>query len=424
MLARGAAGAACTRTGARPPHRGVEGRLGVAAGAYRHHRIRQRPAGAAVRRGQDRLRGNAGGGHSLQPAAAPAHHRQDRRRRRRAIEQRYRLRTARAGARHRRTAAGQWAGRRHAARTCPSAARVAPCAAGRQRTGRPEAHAFFLLGLPAQHLDRDPAGQQGAGRHRLPRHGAVRAPEHVGADPDGRRRRAVDRAAPLHDTKTRVPESGRRHLLPLGPAGDPRRGRQRRQHHLQDPLQRCGGHDRRATGRRADLTGASRPPTAPRRRADHRAGERRPRAARCGRAAARRAHRAPRPAGRRAARAARDGGLHGVAVRADLRCREAPPQEARRAARSRQAAVHQCRSVRRLRRLFGAVQLRQHRAAGNGAGPQAAHQPVVVQQGLFVPEGLLPFVRHRHRRQAQAQCRGSFEAGLRRPAGTGAGRAG
>ncbi|MCK7493653.1 MAG: hypothetical protein MZW92_21720, partial [Comamonadaceae bacterium] len=45
-------------------------------------------------------------------------------------------------------------------------------------------------------------------------------------------------------------EPRRRHLLPLRPAGDPRRGRRERQHHLQDPLQRRGGDDRRPAGRR------------------------------------------------------------------------------------------------------------------------------------------------------------------------------
>ena len=51
-----------------------------------------------------------------------------------------------------------------------------------------------------------------------------------------------------------------------GQPGDPRRGRRQGQHHLQDPLQRRGGDDRRPAGRRADLAG------------DHRAAGARPKA--------------------------------------------------------------------------------------------------------------------------------------------------
>jgi indolepyruvate ferredoxin oxidoreductase len=46
-------------------------------------------------------------------------------------------------------------------------------------------------------------------------------------------------------------ESGRRHLLPQRPAGDPPVHRRGREHHLQDPLQRRRGHDGRPAGRRA-----------------------------------------------------------------------------------------------------------------------------------------------------------------------------
>ena len=56
--------------------------------------------------------------------------------------------------------------------------------------------------------------------------------------------------------------------------------------------------------------------------------------------------------------------------------------------------------LRRLRRLLGAVELHFGRAAGNRDGPQAHHQPVDLQQGLFLPEGLLPVLRHHRRRQA------------------------
>ena len=56
-------------------------------------------------------------------------------------------------------------------------------------------------------------------------------------------------AAPFTETATRLPEYWRRHLLPLRPARDPRRGRRRGAHHVQDPGQRRGRHDRRPADR-------------------------------------------------------------------------------------------------------------------------------------------------------------------------------
>ncbi len=60
----------------------------------------------------------------------------------------------------------------------------------------------------------------------------------------------------------------------------------------------------------------------------------------------------------------------------------------------------QSRGLRRLRRLLGAVELHFGRAAGDRDGAQAHHQPVDLQQGLFLPQGLLPVLRHGRRRQA------------------------
>jgi hypothetical protein len=51
--------------------------------------------------------------------------------------------------------------------------------------------------------------------------------------------------APFTDDQARVRQPRRRHLFPLGPAGDPRGGRGQGQHHLQDPVQRRGRDDRR-----------------------------------------------------------------------------------------------------------------------------------------------------------------------------------
>ena len=72
-------------------------------------------------------------------------------------------------------------------------------AGGRRRRRQAAAHAVFLLGLPAQHLDQDPRGQPRHGRHRLPRHGAVGAePPHADDLAYGRRRRHLDRAGAVH----------------------------------------------------------------------------------------------------------------------------------------------------------------------------------------------------------------------------------
>ena len=87
-------------------------------------------------------------------------------------------------------------------------------------------------------------------------------------------------------------------------------------------------------------------------------------------------------------------------VRADLRRREAPPPQARPDGRSGAPRHDQSGRLRRLRRLLGAVELHLGRAAGDGDGAQAHHQPVVLQQGLFLPQGLLPVLRHHRRRQA------------------------
>ena len=51
--------------------------------------------------------------------------------------------------------------------------------------------------------------------------------------------------APFSNARARFPESRRRHLQSLRLSGDPRRDRRQHQHHLQDPVQRRGGDDRR-----------------------------------------------------------------------------------------------------------------------------------------------------------------------------------
>ena len=51
--------------------------------------------------------------------------------------------------------------------------------------------------------------------------------------------------------------------------------------------------------------------------------------------------------------------------------------------------------LRGLRRLRRAVELRRHRAGRDALRPQAPDRPVGLQQGLFLPQGLLPELRHR-----------------------------
>ena len=93
-------------------------------------------------------------------------------------------------------------------------------------------------------------------------------------------------------------------------------------------------------------------------------------------------------------------GRFGHRVRADLRGRKTPPPQARPDGGPGAPRHDQSGRLRRLRRLLGAVELHFGRAAGDRDGPQAHHQPVDLQQGLFLPEGLLPVLRHHRRRQA------------------------
>ena len=114
-------------------------------------------------------------------------------------------------------------------------------------------------------------------------------------------------------------------------------------------------------------------------------------------AAARRQPPPPRRDGRDAARVPRVQGRLGNPLRSALRDRAPPPAQARQMGRSGHPHVHPCRSLRRLRRLRKSLQLHGDRAAGDRIGPQAAHQPVELQQGFFLRRGLLPELRHRPR---------------------------
>ena len=108
----------------------------------------------------------------------------------------------------------------------------------------------------------------------------------------------------------------------------------------------------------------------------------------------------PRRARRGAARAARDPRPDRAGLRPDLRRREAPPPQARPLSRSAEARLHQRGGVRGLRRLLGEIELRLGQAARDRVRPQAHHRPVELQQGLLLPQGLLPELRHRPWRPA------------------------
>ena len=114
----------------------------------------------------------------------------------------------------------------------------------------------------------------------------------------------------------------------------------------------------------------------------------------------RRARPPPRRARRRAAPPARGAGRLGPGLRPDLCRREAPPPQARRLSRPRRARGHQPAGLRGLRRLRRGQQLRGDPARRDRARPQAPHRPVRLQQGLQLPQGLLPELRHRQGRQA------------------------
>ena len=183
----------------------------------------------------------------------------------------------------------------------------------------------------------------------------------------------------------------------------------KRQHHLQDPVQRRGRDDRRPAGRRrAHRAQLVRPARGRGRGADRgrrRRAESRRASARC-RAGVRGAP--ARRARRGAARAARDRGRHGAGLRPDLRRREAPPPQARQLPRPGAARLHQRAGLRGLRRLQRQVQLRVGGAGRDRVRPQARDRPVELQQGLFLRQGLLPELRHRGGRaaaQGQGRCR-------------------
>ena len=72
-------------------------------------------------------------------------------------------------------------------------------------------------------------------------------------------------------------------------------------------------------------------------------------------------------------------GCQCAGLRSGLRGGEAPPAQDQSLSGSRSPPVHQCRGLRRMRRLLGGIQLPGRAAARNGLGTQARYRPVRLQ---------------------------------------------
>ena len=243
------------------------------------------------------------------------------------------------------------AGDRRLARAASTRARPASPGRGFRRAralvecvGRRQARSLLLLRMPAQHVDASPGRLARPGGNRMPFHGELdaRAADDR-PDPDGRRGRGLGLALDVHDDAARLSESRRRHVLPFGLPGDPPVDRGRLEHHLQDPVQRRGRHDRRSAGGRPDRRRCDRLADQVGRRqacggGDRRAGEvpgtARPVPAR---------HDVPSsPRARRgSARAARDAGRHRPDLRPDVCGGKAAASEKGAVPRSVAPIVHQ-----------------------------------------------------------------------------------
>ena len=235
-----------------PRHPPPQDRHGVAAGAFDHPALRPGPRDYHGGGGEAFAGRGADQGYSVYGGPAPAGDRQDRRKGADVVCPPWRSRSEPDRHRHRRADQGP----------CRVGLRLGAAVGGnRSQSGRSGVpHSLFLCRMPAQFIDRAAGGCARLRRHRLPLAGAVRArPQDRGRHPDGRRRLELGGRGAVLDPCPHVPEHRRRDLQSLRPDGDPPCDLVGCQHHLQDPVQRCRGDDRRPEERRWSHRATDRP---------------------------------------------------------------------------------------------------------------------------------------------------------------------
>ena len=228
----------------------LQGRHDLAPRADRAPALRYRLRRASIRGGETCLPRGSGGEDPLRPAGgrAPSNRRQDRGNRGGAAAFGHPARPCHRGPGGRGTAPAAGRGRRCSRRS----RRRDPGSDRGQRGGDrsfTDPHPFLLLRLSPQPLDQDPGGQHRPVRNRLSRHGHLVRSIYDAADPHGGGGGQLDRHRAIHRRGARISESRRRDLQPFGTARHSRRVKRRREHHLQDSVQRRGGDDEWAAGR-------------------------------------------------------------------------------------------------------------------------------------------------------------------------------
>ena len=192
---------------------------------------------------------------------------------------------------------------------------------------------WFCPGCPHNSSTKVPEGSRAVGRHRLPLHGDLDGPADPGLHPDGRGGRLLARHGALHRPAPHVFQNiGDGTFYHSGSLAIRAAKAVRRQHHLQDPLQRRRRHDRRPEDGDGQPHACRRSPACWRPRGSREIRGRHRRAGQVSdrrRLPARRARPPPRRAGQGPAPPARRPGRHRDHLRPDLRRREAPPPQAR-----------------------------------------------------------------------------------------------